>query len=50
MVAPVDPIEDGQTPHGLDPPKSEHGRGWDIATPGPADEDNTEISEDIALL
>ena len=43
MVAPVDPIEDGQTPHGLDPPKSEHGRGWDIATPGPAD-------EDIALL
>ena len=50
MVAPVDPIEDGQTPHRLDPPKSELGRGWDIATPGPADEDNAEFSEDIALL
>ena len=43
MVAPVDPIEDGQTPHGLDCPKSELGRGWHNATPGPAD-------EDIALL
>ena len=50
MVAPVDPVEDGQPPHSLDRPKSELGRGWDNTTPGPADEDKTEFSEEIARL
>ena len=43
VVAPVDPIEDGQPSHGLGRPKSELSPGWDDAAPGPAD-------EDIALL
>ena len=43
VVAPVDPIEDGQPSHSLGRPKNELSPGWDDAAPGPAD-------EDIALL
>ena len=35
VVAPVDPIEDGQPPHTLCDPKSELSPGWGDAAPGP---------------
>ena len=40
VVAPVDPIEDGQPPQRLGRPKCELSPGWDDAAPGPADEEN----------
>ena len=41
VVAPVDPIEDGERPQRLGRPKSELSPGWHNAAPGPAGEENT---------
>ena len=42
VVAPVDPIEDGQPPHGLAGPESELSPGWGDAAPGPPETQKVE--------
>ena len=45
VVAPVDPIEDGEPPQSLGRPKSELSPGWNDAFPGPADEEKKQGDE-----